>query len=81
MTASRERVSNIICEVRPEAAAALATIDGKTDLLEAGLLDSIALLQVLLELERLRGRDVDFEDIDVRDLACLDALGRLLEQP
>lgn len=79
MTAGRETVTKLICNVRPEVADALATIDGKTDLMAAGLLDSVALLQILLELERLRGRDIDFEDIDVRELACLDALARLLE--
>lgn len=81
MTTTRDKVLAAIREVRPDAPAGLAEMSGSANLMEAGLLDSLTLLQLLAEIERLRGRELDLGNTDVGSLACIDGLVALLETP
>ncbi|HKA39836.1 MAG TPA: phosphopantetheine-binding protein [Burkholderiales bacterium] len=49
-----------------------------TDLLESGVLDSLQLVELLLQLERRFGLQVKVEDIDLDDLRTLERIARLV---
>jgi D-alanine--poly(phosphoribitol) ligase subunit 2 len=51
----------------------------ETDLLEAGILDSLALVQLLLHLEERFGVKIPLEDLEIDDLRTLPSIARLVE--
>jgi acyl carrier protein len=57
-----------------------ATIEGSLNLVESGLLDSIAFLQLLATLERRTGVELNLFDIDPEDFTTIDGLLTLLER-
>ena len=52
-----------------------------TDLLESGILDSLQLVDLLLEIERDFGQRIEVEAIELDDLRTLARLARLLGVP
>jgi acyl carrier protein len=59
----------------------LATdVDGSTDLLKTGVVDSIGLLQLIGNAEEALGISLDLYDVDPDDLSTLDGLLRLFAQ-
>ena len=59
--------------VRPE--------DHDTDLLETGLLDSLQLVELLVQIEAHFGRQITIDNIELDDLRTLRGLARLIERP
>jgi len=49
-----------------------------TDLIESGLLDSLRLVELLLEIEASLGVRLDLEEIDLDDLRSVKRIARLL---
>ena len=49
-----------------------------TDLLEAGVLDSLTLVQLLMHLEERFGFKVAIEDIEIEDLRSINTVARLV---
>lgn len=52
----------------------------KTDILETGLLDSLALVTLLVELEERFGVRIDLETLDLEDLRTVESLGAVVDQ-
>lgn len=50
----------------------------ETDLLEAGILDSLSLVQLLMHLEERFGFKVAMEELDIEDLRSIRSLARLV---
>jgi D-alanine--poly(phosphoribitol) ligase subunit 2 len=51
-----------------------------TDLIESGLLDSLQLVQLLLQIEERMGTRIPLEEVDLDDLRSLGRLARLIAQ-
>lgn len=56
----------------------LDSLDGASDLLQAGLVDSARFLELVAEIERRGGMELDFSDADPEDFVCIDGLAHLL---
>lgn len=56
-------------------AADLSGLTGSTNMLREGLIDSMAFLDLIAQLEELSGRTVDFLEVDPEALISLDGLG------
>ncbi len=52
----------------------------KTDILETGLLDSLALVTLLVELEERFGVRIDLETLDLEQLRTVESLGVVVDQ-
>lgn len=52
----------------------------ETDILETGLLDSLALVTLLVELEERFGVRIDLETLDLEDLRTVESLGAVVDQ-
>lgn len=59
------------------------TLSPELDLFEEGILDSIAITELIAEVEQATGREIDFLEVDPDDLAtplrAIEALTRALE--
>jgi acyl carrier protein len=51
-----------------------------TDLIESGLLDSLQLVQLLLQIEERMGTRIPLEEVNLDDLRSLGRLARLIAQ-
>ena len=51
-----------------------------TDLIESGLLDSLQLVQLLLQIEERMGARIPLEEVDLDDLRSIGRLAALLEE-
>jgi acyl carrier protein len=49
-----------------------------TDLLQAGLLDSLALIQLLVHLEERFGVKISLDDLEIEDLRTVNSIARLV---
>ncbi len=52
-----------------------------TDLLDSGILDSLQLVELLLQIEKDFGRRIEIETVELDDLRTLGRLARLLSPP
>jgi methoxymalonate biosynthesis acyl carrier protein len=51
----------------------------KTDLIQSGLLDSLALVELLLELERDFGVSIPLQDLDIENFRTVERIGAFVE--
>jgi acyl carrier protein len=51
-----------------------------TDLIESGLLDSLQLVQLLLQIEERMGARIPLEEVDLDDLRSIGRLAALIEE-
>jgi methoxymalonate biosynthesis acyl carrier protein len=51
-----------------------------TDLLETGLLDSLKLVDLLVELERRFGKAIDISDLEVDNFRCIESIAIFITQ-
>ena len=75
----RRKVLDSISSLRPDLAAEINALSGDTDLLAAGILDSISFMQLLLLLEQERGSELDLAEIEAASLTRLQTLAKLIE--
>ncbi len=54
----------------------VGTIDPDHDLIESRLVDSLRLVELIILIERLTGRPVDVDTLDIADLRSLNSLDR-----
>jgi acyl carrier protein len=59
-------------------ALAIDVPSAQTDLIDAGLLDSLVLVELLVHLEEAFGVDVMASDFDLEDLRTVSSIGRLI---
>jgi len=50
------------------------------DLLKAGILDSLALIQLLVHLEERFGVKIALDELDIEDLRSIDSIARMVEE-
>lgn len=61
-----------------EDALSIAPPSPDTDILEAGLIDSLAMVTLLFEIEREFGLTVPLDSIDIDDLRTIERVGQLI---
>ena len=66
--------------VRTFAAARKQTIDGKTPLLESGIIDSLGMLDVVTFLEQTFGIKVEDEELSPENFANINCISSLIER-
>ena len=52
----------------------------ETDLLQAGLLDSLALIQLLVHLEEKFGVKISLDELEIEDLRSVDSIARMVRK-
>ncbi len=75
MTAIRDEVSDLLREV-----VGVPPPAGHVDLIESGLIDSLALISLLAELEQAFSIEIPLEDLSLQDIQTLDRLVSLVER-
>lgn len=69
----RERIGGII-----RGALSIEVPSHETDLIETGLLDSLALVTLIAELEQSFGIELPLDDFDVNDFRSIDRMARFV---
>lgn len=59
----------------------LDDLDDDTSLVDAGVLDSVAFLELVIALEERTGRTIDFAEMDPEEFTCIRGLVRALGDP
>jgi acyl carrier protein len=72
--AARARLLDRLATNRPDQADLLREVSDNTDLFAAGLIDSIDFIELIVEVETVRGRELDLAALDLAELVTLDRL-------
>lgn len=77
----RELILNFLIERRPDQAAEVRAIADDVDLIEAGLLDSLAFLDMCMLIEEKTGKMVDIVELEPDEFSSIRALRAIISAP
>jgi aminoglycoside 3-N-acetyltransferase len=75
---AHRKIVEILTGVQPDRRDSINELPPEADLFDAGVLDSIILLQTVLEIERIAGRELNVENVELTSVTTIDGLARLL---
>lgn len=70
-----DRTNKLVCDTL-----LVEDIDVKTDLFEAGLMDSLALVNLMMELEDAFDISIPVEDLEIEDYRSIESISRMVKR-